>query len=175
MNGNAKEYALAVFALALEGNAMAEIHDDLIMIRDLLKENSGYMEYLVNPAIPKSERSKNLASIFENNVCEDVFAFMNILCEHGDMYVMDDAIAEFCEMYEDYMRFSKAVVTSAVELTEEEKVKLITKLQAVTGKRIEAEFKTDKSLIGGVTVDVDGKFYDGSVRKNLSNIKEVIS
>lgn len=175
MNGNAKEYALAVFAIALEEDSMTVIHDDLIMVKDAITENPGYMEYLVNPAIPKSERRENLKMVFESRVCGDVFAFLNILCDHGDMYVMNEAIDEFCAMYEDYMRFSKAVITSAVALTEEEKTKLVSKLQSVTNKRIEAEYQVDPSLIGGVTVDVDGKFYDGSVRKNLSNIKEVIS
>lgn len=104
MNGNAKEYALAVFAIALEEDSMTVIHDDLIMVKDAITENPGYMEYLVNPAIPKSERRENLKMVFESRVCGDVFAFLNILCDHGDMYVMNEAIDEFCAMYEEEIK-----------------------------------------------------------------------
>lgn len=175
MNGNAKEYALAIFAVALENDSMASIHDDLLMIRDVFEQNPDYIGFLVNPAVPKSERSESIKAAFEENVNEDVFAFINILCDHGDMYKLMSAIEEFNVMYDNYMKFTKAVITSAVELTDEEKVKLVSKLEKVTSKRIEAEYVIDKSIIGGITVDVDGKFYDGSVRKNFNNLKEVIS
>ena len=175
MNGNAKEYALAMFAIALENESMAQVHDDLDVIREVIDENPEYIEYLVNPAVSKSERTNSLSAVFEGKVCEDVFAFLNILCDHGDTYILGDCVEEFNAMYEDYMRFSKAVVTSAVELSDDQKSRLITKISAVTGKRVEAEYVIDKALIGGISVEVDGKLFDGSVRKNLNNIKEVIS
>ncbi|MCQ2465894.1 MAG: ATP synthase F1 subunit delta [Clostridia bacterium] len=175
MNGNAKEYALAIFAVALENDSVEQVHEDLLLVRDALVENPEYKDYLVNPAIPKSERMANLELVFSEQVCDDVFAFLNIICDHGDVFTLEPAIEEFNVMFESHMRMAKAVITSAVELTEDEKTKLITKLQAVTKKNVEAVYVIDKSLIGGVTVDVDGKFYDGSVRKNLKNLKEVIS
>ncbi|MCQ2532129.1 MAG: ATP synthase F1 subunit delta [Saccharofermentans sp.] len=175
MNGNAKEYALAMFAIALENNSIAEIHDDFLSLREAFDDNTGFMEYLINPAIPKSERFECLREVFESRVCDDVFSFLNIICEHGDSYTILPTIDEFEAMYEEYMRYSKAVVTSAIELSDDQKRRLISKLQAVTGKRIEAEYIIDKSLIGGLAVTVDGKHFDGSVRKNLKNIKEEIS
>lgn len=175
MNGNGKEYALAMFAIALENDSMEEIHSDMVSLKQVIDENPEYLEYLVNPAVSKSERIENVAMVFEGRVCEDVFAFINILVNHGDTYCLESAIDEFNQMYEDYMHFAKAVVTSVVELTDAEKEKLISKLQQVTKKRVVAEYVIDKSLMGGITVVVDGMFYDGSVRKNLNNIKEVIS
>lgn len=175
MSGNGKEYALAMFSIALENESMEEIHSDLNMVRDAIKENPEYLEFLLNPAVLKSERVASVAEVFEGRVCEDVFAFLNILCDHADMYSLVEAIDEFGKMYEDYMNFSKAVITSAVELTDSEKVKLINKLQKVTKKRIDPEYVIDEKLMGGLTVMVDGKFFDGSVRKNFNNLKEVMS
>lgn len=175
MNGNAKEYALAIFAIALENDSMAQVHDDLLLVKESLDANPEYKEYLINPAIPKSERVANIEEVFKDNVCEDVFALINIIADHGDIYTLVPAIEEFNLMFEDHMRYAKAVVTSAVELTEEEKEKLMVKLRAVTNKNVEATYVIDKSLIGGLIVDVDGKIFDGSVRKNLKNLKEVIS
>ncbi|MCQ2516255.1 MAG: ATP synthase F1 subunit delta [Saccharofermentans sp.] len=175
MNGNGKEYALAMFGIALEKENLEVMQEDMQMLKEVLGENPGYLEYLVNPAVKKSERLENIKEVFEDKVCEDVYSFLCILCEHEDTYCINEAINEFSNMYENYMHFATAVVTSAVELTEEEKAKLISKLTKVTGKRIVASYEIDKNLMGGITVEVDGMFYDGSVRKNLKNIKEVIS
>ena len=73
------------------------------------------------------------------------------------------------------MSIADAVITSAVELTDDEKHRLERKLTDVTGKKIRASYVIDKSIIGGVSIAVDGKNYDGSVRKNLKNLKEVMS
>jgi F-type H+-transporting ATPase subunit delta len=51
----------------------------------------------------------------------------------------------------------------------------VTRLRKVTGKAISPIYKVDESIIGGITVTCDGKFFDGSVVRNLKNIKEVIS
>lgn len=175
MNGNGKEYALAMFAIALENDCMEEMHQDLTSVDFAIANNPEYLEFLTNPAISKAERLENIKNVFEGNVCEDVFAFLNILCNHGDMYVIISAIKEFEQMYEDYMKFADAVITSAVELTEEQKTRLVAKLSKVTDKRIRPTYVVDKNIIGGLTITVDGKYYDGSVRKNLNNLKEVMS
>ena len=85
------------------------------------------------------------------------------------------AAKEFEGMYEDYKKIRFAVITSAVKLTDEEKRKIVTRLRKVTGKAISPIYKVDESIIGGITVTCDGKFFDGSVVRNLKNIKEVIS
>ena len=79
------------------------------------------------------------------------------------------------EVYEDYKKMSFAVITSAVKLTDEEKRKIVTRLRKVTGKAIFPVYKIDPSIVGGITITCDGKFFDGSVVRNLKNIKEAIS
>lgn len=175
MNGNGKEYALALFSIMLEDGNTETIYNDLNEVDKLLRDNPDYLDFLINPSIPKSERIQSIKSIFEQSVCEPVFAFLNVICDHRDVGILFSAIDEFRSMYEDYMNYADAEVASAVELTDDEKDRLIKKLSDITGKTIRASYVIDKTLIGGLSVSVDGKHFDGSVRKNLKNIKEVIS
>lgn len=175
MRGNGKEYAVALFSIALESEAHAQIYGDMEYLKELVNDNPEYIDYLVNSSIPKSERVNNLREVFEGRVCDPVFAFLNVLLEHRDTNVLLSAIDEFRSLYEDYMNVADAVVTSVVELTDEQKKKLISKLSLVTGRRIRATYVIDSSLIGGLSVTVDGKLYDGSIKKNLNNLKEVMS
>ena len=175
MRGNGKEYAVALFSIALESEQHAQIYGDMEYLKELVNDNPEYIDYLVNSSIPKSERVNNLREVFEGRVCDSVFAFLNVLLEHRDSNVLLSAIDEFRSLYEDYMNVADAVVTSVVELTDEQKKKLISKLSLVTGRRIRATYVIDSSLIGGLSVTVDGKLYDGSIKKNLNNLKEVMS
>ena len=175
MRGNGKEYAVALFSIALESEQHAQIYGDMEYLKELVNDNPEYIDYLVNSSIPKSERVNNLREVFEGRVCDPVFAFLNVLLEHRDINVLLSAIDEFRSLYEDYMNVADAVVTSVVELTDEQKKKLISKLSLVTGRRIRATYVIDSSLIGGLSVTVDGKLYDGSIKKNLNNLKEVMS
>ena len=175
MNGNGKEYAIALFSVMLETGTEDKVAGDLNFIDRTFKENPEYIDYLNNPSIPKSERIESLKSTFEDSVCESVFAFLNVICEHRDMSVLFSSVEEFNTMYDDYKHIATAVITSAVELSDDQKKRLVSKLSEVTGKNIHAEYEIDKNIIGGLSVVVDGKHFDGSVRKNLKNIKEVIS
>ena len=71
-------------------------------------------------------------------------------------------------------KIAHATVTSAVELTEEEKNRLIAGLEARERCRVQGEYRVDPSLLGGLIVEVEGKILDGSLRHRLSEIKEVI-
>jgi F-type H+-transporting ATPase subunit delta len=84
------------------------------------------------------------------------------------------------DMFEEFREIKcfingKPVYEDDEELTDEQKARLTAKLTKVTGKTIKPQYVIDKGLIGGISVTVDGKHFDGSVRKNLKNIKEVIS
>jgi F-type H+-transporting ATPase subunit delta len=68
--------------------------------------------------------------------------------------------------------FAEAGVTSAHALSDEEKQRLTQALQQRTGKKIEARFAEDRSLVGGVVVRVGSTVYDGSVREQLTRLRE---
>ena len=70
---------------------------------------------------------------------------------------------------------SHALVKSAEPLTDEEKAKLIAKLEKVSGKSVDAEYRIDKSILGGVVVEMEGTIIDGSLKHRLESVKEVIT
>jgi F-type H+-transporting ATPase subunit delta len=41
-----------------------------------------------------------------------------------------------------------------------------------TGKRIKAQYREDRTLLGGVVVRVGSTIYDGSVREQLNRLRE---
>ena len=175
MTNAGREYAIALFETAYESGNIDDIRKDVRSIKDMFLQMPEYIEFLSNPGIPKKERMNALSEAFEGRVDDVLFSFLAVMTEGGDMSAFFDAQKEFEQMYEDFKKFTYAEITSAVELTDEEKEKLVSKLEKLTGKTVKPKYRIDPSLMGGITVTTDGMFFDGSVRKNLKNLEKEIS
>ena len=175
MNTTGREYALALFETAYESGRIDDIRDNIRSLKNLFREMPDYIEFLSNPGISKKERMAALGQAFEGKVDDVLYSFLAVMTERSDMGFFFDAQKEFEHMYEDYKKFTYAEITSAVELTDEEKAKITAKLEKITGKTVRPKYKVDPKLMGGITVTANGMFFDGSVRKNLKNLEKEIS
>ena len=73
------------------------------------------------------------------------------------------------------MKISVARVVSSVPLTLEEKKRLKARLEKMSGRKVSLECSVDKSLLGGLVVEMDGKVINGSLRQRLDEMKDVMS
>ena len=174
MTDIAKEYGTAVFLLACEQKAEKEFADSLDIIKSTLLENPEYMEFLKSPAISLNERLSSIKNVLIDKVPEQVLSYLHLLCERGRMSCFFRSVEEYNLLYGALRHISKAKVTSAVSLTEDQKANLIKKLEAVCKGRVDLECEVDEKLLGGIIVEADGKIMDGSLRQRLRDIREVI-
>lgn len=169
-----KEYASALFELARENSCEKEFSDALGLIERQFEAQPQYAELLSSPDISIGERRKLLEAAFCGKVPEYVMSFTELLCENGRIKLFGECVSEYEKMYRAVRLVSTAKVTSAVELTAEEKQKLTEKLEKLCGHGVVAEYETDKNVIGGLVVRMDDILIDGSVETKLKQIKEVI-
>ena len=174
MTETSKEYAEALFALAVEEDMLEKFYSDLGLILSQFRENPGYADFLASPSIPLSERMNAIDEAFSESVCEYVDSFMKILCQKGSIRLVYKIILDFNELYRTSKGITTARVISAVPLKSAEKEKLKAKLEKMTGKEVVMECITSPSVLGGLIVYVDGRVLDGSLRRRLHDIKEVI-
>ena len=169
-----KEYATALFSLALEEKCTQEVTDALAVIMDVFRENSELTELLSSPAIPIAERIRVIDSAF-SSLHEYAVSFVKLLCERGSVHSIYDIVAEYNELFKAFSRMSSATITTAVALTEEERKALKVKLEKMCAHAVVLEERVDTALIGGMIIEVDGKVIDASLRQRLGDVKDVIS
>ena len=117
---------------------------------------------------------KILKNAFSGSLSEESISFLSVLCENGDSALLGKCAGEFGGLYSKSLNISRAVVTSAVELSAEQKNALNERLQKKLKKKTETEYILDPSLIGGLKVEIDGVVFDGSLKKRLQSLKEVM-
>lgn len=170
-----KEYASALFTLAMEEGKQEEYGQALETVETVLSENSEYIDFLNSFSVPKAERIDAIEEAFGKSIPEHIVNFVKLLCEKDRISEIFDCIAIYKEFLDMSKNIAVAKITSSVELTEAEKEKLKKKLETTYNKTVVLDLKVDKSLVMGVVVEIDGKIIDGSIKKSLSDIKDVIS
>ena len=121
MNSQVNEYAEALFLLACETKNEDEVLNALELLKDVLNENTEYIDFLLTPSIPLGERLDAIDEAFEKTMPEYVVSFIKLLCEKGHIDSIFECIGEYKELYDNARKVMTAKVTSATELTGEEK------------------------------------------------------
>ncbi len=169
-----RDYAVALFDVAKEKAEEETVYLDMKKVNAVFSEFPEYAEMLSAPSIALPKRLNAVNDAFGESVCEEVLSFIGILCKNNKIKTFSDCFKEFEDLYSTDTKTVSAEVFSVVPLSEEQKVKLCKKLEKITGKTVVLDCKIDEKLIGGVTVKVDGRIIDGSVKRRLDDIKEVI-
>ncbi len=171
----AKEYATALFALALEEDKADEFATAITLIKNVFSQNGKYIDFLSCPSVVVDERLSAIRSAFSDSVPQTVISFLQLLCKKGRINCIFDAADEFIALYNASKKITNAVVTSAVKLNDKQKQRLEKKLEALYKCSINFDYKIDSRLLGGLTVEIDGKILDGSLSHRLHEIKEVMN
>ena len=169
-----REYAKALFMLASEKENAENYGKALDAVLCAFSENDGYTEFLASPGIPLNERLGALDFAFSDSLPKDVLSFIKILCEKRYIKDFEKCVAEYNAILDEVSKVSTAKVVSAVALSEDEEKALKNKLEEISGRTIVLECTVDKSILGGLIVEIDGKIADASLQRHLKDVKDVM-
>ena len=62
----------------------------------------------------------------------------------------------------------KGTVAAPGQLTEEQIARVEGKFSELLGQEVSLSLRVDPSLIGGLRVEIDGRLYDGTIKKQLT-------
>ncbi|MBQ6281021.1 MAG: ATP synthase F1 subunit delta [Oscillospiraceae bacterium] len=171
----AKNYADALYELARDERLDEEIYGQLRAVRELLDTNPDYVRLLSAPNLPKPERLAALDEAFSGKVHPYLLSFLKLLCERGHIRELKDCCVQYRRRRNADLGILDAVAITAVPLRAELQEKLRLRLQTLTGKQVDLQYRTDPSVLGGIRLEYDGKALDGTVRNRLAGIEKTLS
>ena len=170
----ATTYGQAMYDLARDEGLAKELLGQLTALNECLSGESGFIQLLSTPNIPKEERVRILDDSFRGKLHPYVLNFLKVLTEKGYMKHFSGC----CQMYKQQYNLDNGIVPvtayTAVPLSDELRSKLTAKLSTVTGKTIELDCRIDPETLGGVRLDFDGRQVDGTVRRRLEDIRGLL-
>ncbi|MFC1834539.1 F0F1 ATP synthase subunit delta [Thermodesulfobacteriota bacterium] len=169
----AKRYALALVGIGQEQNALDRYGQDLAAVNEAMEASKDFREVLTNPVFPKEDK-KNIAShIFDKmDVDQMVRNFIYLLIDRKRIDQLPGIETAFGEQVDEINGITRAEVTSAQSLGEDELNRVIGVLSEISGKQVLVTPKVDPGLLGGLVAKVGDKVFDGTIRTQLTQLKE---
>ncbi len=174
MTGIGAEYAKALYSLAKEEDLIDRFLRELEVLDAAFAEQPAYLRLLSSPNLSKDERIGIIDTGFRGKVHPYVLNFLKLLTQKGYMKRFPDCVQAYRAQYNEENGIVRVLAVSAVALTDAQTEKLRSKLETVTGKKVDLQFRTDPACIGGVRLDYDGRRVDGTVKNRLDSMRELL-
>ncbi len=174
MNGVvSSRYAAALADVAVEQKNAERIKGDMTSFASAFSASADLRNVLESPAVDRELKHRIIAKISERmNLAHAVRNFIYLLVDHGRTELLHEMNLAFDAELNARLGIAEAQVSSAKPLSAEEKERLVKAIEKKTGRRIQASFSEDPSLVGGAVVRVGSTVYDGSVREQLARMRE---
>ena len=169
----AKVYGDALFDLAVENNELDLIAEEIQVLKDTLAENAELLQFLNHPKISNEDKISSIEEIFKGKFSDTTVGFLVIVVTKGRYNELPAIINYFLEAVREYRKIGKASVTSASELTVEQKQKIEKKLLDST-EYVEfiMDYKIDPSIIGGLIIRIGDRVVDSSIKTKIEMMKK---
>jgi F-type H+-transporting ATPase subunit delta len=168
----ARRYALALYNEALRQNAVSEVDADMVALQTSLNDSRELGLFFKSPVVNRDKKQAILKRLFTGNVSATTLNFMLLCVNKGRDSMIPEMLQGYQTLRDGHLGMVAAHVKMAYQPSEEEKAALQAKLESMTGKKVRMSIEQDETLIGGAVVRVGDTMYDGSVRRQLSVLKD---
>ena len=171
-SGFAGRYALALFELAKEEQALDAVAGDLGRFAEALDASPDLARLVKSPVFSADEQGNALAAVLGKLDNEGLTKnFLLLVARNRRLFAVPDMIRAYRAMLARERGETSASVTAATKLTESQVIALKQALQAALGKEVMLEERVDPSLLGGLVVKVGSRMIDSSLRTRLNSLK----
>lgn len=171
----ANNYAAGILEYAAQDIQKAEkILNDLLEINSVFEQSKDLVEVLKNPAIDFSKKSEIIESVFGTEIDSQAKNLLKILIEKNRFSEFQGIIAALKNKVQDAKGEKTVSIISAVPLSAEYKNLIQAKLEARLQKRILAEWREEKDIIGGLVIQLDDNVIDMSILNKIKNLSKNI-
>ncbi|CCO08432.1 F0F1 ATP synthase subunit delta [Desulforamulus hydrothermalis] len=167
----ARRYAQALYEIARDKNALDTMEQELKGVAEAIEGTRELQKVLYHPQVLPGEKKKLLKALFEGKISAETMNFLGLVVDKRRENYISGIAAEFAALANEARGKVAAEVTSAIQLSDEQKQQLIQVASRLAGKQVEPTFAVDPSLIGGVVVKIGSKVIDGSIKTRLAALK----
>lgn len=168
----ARRYAEALADVAIARNQVAQTDAEVRTFAEMISDSRELYDLFASPIVSQTDKARVLdVLIARTRPGQMVANLLRTMLGHYRLHHLDVVYEQFRREINERSGTVLAEVTTAQPVGPAEQERLSRELATMTGKRVQFEFKTDSSLIGGVVTRIGSVVYDGSIRTQLQEIK----
>lgn len=172
-NKAASRYAKSLIDLSSEQHALEEIKNDMVLLDQVIDQNSELEAILKNPIVPLDKKAGILENVFGGSVHAVTKAFLKLVVSKGRSEILFGTAKAFIQQYNVIKGIVTAEVTSAVALTDANQQEIESLVKKETGaNQVIIKAKVNDKLIGGFILKVGDRQFDASIASGLNKLKK---
>ena len=170
----ATRYASACFETAKEEDAAPQTLEQLVVIGALLRDHPDLRQFLWNPDVDPSEKVGLLDRVLKGSWSPLVRAFVQMVVAMGRAEHLSEIVEAFQEACDKEEGRLRVMVRAARPLSATLLKRLRTDLERREGKQITLQTEVAPELLGGVQILLDHRVIDGSVQRQVEELRECL-
>jgi F-type H+-transporting ATPase subunit delta len=165
----ARPYAKAIFALARQGNKLAEVSAGLSRAAEVVADDRVHA-LLGSPHVSAAQLAELVSGVAGDTLDEHGRNFISLLAQNRRLGFLPEIAALFEQMKADVENAVDVEVTAASPLTSDQESRYTAALQKKLGRAVRLHTKVDGSLIGGAVLKAGDLVIDGSIKGRLERL-----
>ncbi|WP_265445320.1 F0F1 ATP synthase subunit delta [Acetivibrio straminisolvens] len=168
-------YAEALIDVTEEKNSTDEVLKNFAAILKLLEQNPEFYSFLLDPQVRIENRKRAIMNIFSGRVQEELVNFLMLLVDKGRLKNIGTIADEYFRLANERKNILIMTIISAYPLEEMQIDRIKKKYKKLYNKiDVKAKLVVDKSLIGGVKIQIGDRVIDDSIKARLDSLKEIM-
>ncbi len=169
-----ERYAQALLELVSDNLSKEDILKELLDITESVKGSGDLNKVMTSPVISNDEKKNVISKLFENTTNKVILNFLKLLVDKNRFSMLESITKEYKNEINRLNNLLSINVTSAINLTEDEKSAIKDKLSNILNKNIELEWATNPDIIAGLVFEVGDNIIDNSLRHKLQDLSRNI-
>ena len=168
----ANRYALALYELCKENLEIDKVEMESKSIIGFFDDSEDFRSLVENP-ITKKEEQINIIKIISNKFAfSDVFSnFLCLVATKRRFFYVKKILKSFLELCSKKRGEVKAILRSSKELNISEIDSIQKELSVNFTSKVILDYKLDKTLIGGLIIQVGSVMVDASIKNKLKQVE----
>lgn len=167
--------ARVLFELATLADVVDAVDADLVSVTKAVRGHVDLRQALTDTSLPAEKKRDILRAIFGESVAPETLAIVTLMVERGRTDSIGDLAREFSETAEARRGVVVVEVTTAIELNEALRAKLVKQLTGAVGRPVSLRERVDRSILGGIRINVAGRVLDGTVTSQLDGVRQALA
>lgn len=167
----ARNYAQALFDLALRHEGLAAYQSGIETVAALLDENPKFRLFVETPRIDARDKKEVVRKAFADALPKGLLNFLLVVIDKRRQRILRDIARQFHALVDEHENRVHVEVTVAHDLDEATTAAVAERLGALLGKTAVPEVRVKPEIIGGMIVRTGDTVYDGSLRRRLGGLR----
>lgn len=172
----AKRWAKALIDLTSEHNEVSkeEVLANLKEISENITQSEELQNVINDPSISVDEKQAVIYKLFDNRVLPLVKNFLYVLVLRKRLDIISEISDEYQKELEKLNNIVRVNVTSAIEIDEDKKDYIKSRISAKLQKDVIADWKVNSDIIAGLVFNMNDTVVDNSIKHKLDEFSKNI-